>query len=189
MSGQVLCQLCFLESIWARNDWEREEKIDRKQFFQRPVIAVDHDDDWRASAYAKAIRSPVVRWPCSDKTVWLRLRPLRYQAKSYSPPLGDNYEDLLPIEYRLAHVELKVAIYEALKLLTPREEVVLRKRFGLIGVVETNGISIEIDCDEMTLSDIARDLNLSHERVRQIEGTALRKLSRRRFAKQLEPFL
>jgi hypothetical protein len=68
-----------------------------------------------------------------------------------------------PIEYFLDKEEISL-IDKFLLILTPREERVLRLRFGLY-----NG-------EWMTLEDIAHDWKLNKERIRQIEGKALRKL-------------
>ena len=56
-------------------------------------------------------------------------------------------------------------IKEALEDVTPRQEKVLRLRFG-IGVAQ-----------EHTLEEISVVLNLTRERIRQIEGKAIRKLA------------
>ena len=55
-------------------------------------------------------------------------------------------------------------VAEVLKTLTPREERVIRLRFGF----ESNGIQ--------TLEEIGREFNVTRERIRQIERKALRKL-------------
>ena len=44
-----------------------------------------------------------------------------------------------------------------------RELIIIKKRFG-------------IDCNPMTLKDIAKELNVTDERIRQIEARAIRKL-------------
>ena len=56
--------------------------------------------------------------------------------------------------------ELKAAITKGLSTLTPREEIVLKMRFGI----------------GHTLEDIGIKFNITMERVRQIEAKALRKL-------------
>jgi transcriptional regulator with XRE-family HTH domain len=60
--------------------------------------------------------------------------------------------------------EFLAAINEALSTLPPRTQLVLSARFGLNGQ------------PERTLEDIANELELSRDRVRQIEQTALRRL-------------
>ena len=68
-----------------------------------------------------------------------------------------------PIEYLLDKEEISL-IDKFLLFLTPREERVLRLRFGLY-----NG-------ERMTLEAIAKEWKLTRERIRHIEGQALRKL-------------
>ena len=62
----------------------------------------------------------------------------------------------------------KKLIDSLLKLLNPREQKLIKMRFGLI---EINGIKREFE-----LTEIAEELNLTTERVRQLEGETLRKL-------------
>jgi len=80
--------------------------------------------------------------------------------------LGDFMVDrtvLSPVEAAIEE-ELTSYVRSCLKALSPREEYILRARFGL-------------DTGEgRTLEDIGRELKLSRERVRQIEGRALEKL-------------
>jgi RNA polymerase primary sigma factor len=60
--------------------------------------------------------------------------------------------------------ELSHETRELLKLLTPREEQVLRMRFG----IDSQG--------DLTLEDVGKSFELTRERIRQIETKALRKL-------------
>ena len=64
-----------------------------------------------------------------------------------------------------------------LKTLTPREEQVLRMRFG-VG-----------DGAEHTLEEVGKSFNVTRERIRQIESKALRKLRHPSRAKRLRPFV
>ena len=68
-----------------------------------------------------------------------------------------------PLEATLSR-ELKDRMRRALGVLDDREEQIIRLRFG-IGHDEAH-----------TLEEIGRKVNLSRERVRQIEGLALRKI-------------
>ena len=65
----------------------------------------------------------------------------------------------------------------ALQTLSPREELVLRMRFG-VG-----------EGAESTLEDVGRSFNVTRERIRQIESKALRKLRQPSRASQLRPWL
>jgi len=73
--------------------------------------------------------------------------------------------------------ELKEVMSKVLSSLTPREERVLRLRFGL---------NLETD---YTLKQTADMLNVSPERLRQIEGKALRKLKHPSRSNILKDFL
>ena len=61
-------------------------------------------------------------------------------------------------------------------MLTPREERVIRRRFG-IGV------------NDATLENIGQDFCLCRERILQIEGKALRKLKHPSVSMKIRPFL
>ncbi|MDA1191638.1 MAG: RNA polymerase sigma factor RpoD/SigA [Candidatus Poribacteria bacterium] len=67
-------------------------------------------------------------------------------------------------ENGVQRVELRMGLEEALKQLTPREADVLRLRFGFD------------DGHERTLREVGEKLDLTRERIRQIEGEALGKL-------------
>jgi len=64
-----------------------------------------------------------------------------------------------------------------LKTLTPREEKVLRMRFG-IG-----------EKSDHTLEEVGQDFEVTRERIRQIEAKALRKLRHPSRSKQLKSFI
>ena len=66
---------------------------------------------------------------------------------------------------------------DVLSTLTPREARILRLRFGL-----QNGRSY-------TLEEVGKKFGLTRERIRQIEGQALRKLRHPRRSRQLRDYL
>ena len=73
--------------------------------------------------------------------------------------------------------ELKVATTAALRTLKPKEERVLRKRFGI-------GLPTDY-----TLEEIGKEFSVTTERIRQIEAKALRKLKHPSRARKLRSFL
>jgi RNA polymerase primary sigma factor len=74
-------------------------------------------------------------------------------------------------------VLLKEQLVDVLKTLTPREEKVLRLRFGLD------------DGRQRTLEEVGREFNVTRERIRQIEAKALRKLRHPSRSKKLKDYL
>lgn len=76
-----------------------------------------------------------------------------------------------------SHMLLKEQLSEVLDTLTPREEKVLRLRFGLE------------DGRSRTLEEVGREFNVTRERIRQIEAKALRKLRHPSRSKKLKDFL
>ncbi|MCI8524366.1 MAG: RNA polymerase sigma factor RpoD [Oscillospiraceae bacterium] len=72
---------------------------------------------------------------------------------------------------------LREQLLEVMKTLTPREETVLRMRFGLE------------DGHPRTLEEVGRTFNVTRERIRQIESKALRKLRHPSRSKKLKDFL
>ncbi len=72
---------------------------------------------------------------------------------------------------------LKEQLLEVLSTLTPREEKVLRLRFGLD------------DGRTRTLEEVGREFNVTRERIRQIEAKALRKLRHPSRSKPLKDYL
>ena len=92
--------------------------------------------------------------------------------------LGDFVQDseATPTELT-SYTMLREQLEEVLATLTPREEQVLRMRFGL-----TDG-----RCH--TLEEVGAQFNVTRERIRQIESKALRKLRHPSRSKKLKDFL
>ena len=93
--------------------------------------------------------------------------------------LGDILEDknaVSPITSVLS-TALRDQTDQVLRTLTPREQRVLRMRFG-VG-----------DEEELTLEEVGRSFNVTRERIRQIESKALRKLRHASRADLLRPLL
>jgi RNA polymerase primary sigma factor len=93
--------------------------------------------------------------------------------------LGDLIEDKNAVDPGSGVVErhLSDETRRALASLTPREEKILRLRFG-IG-----------EASDHTLEEVGRDFSVTRERIRQIEAKALSKLRKAERAKQLREFV
>jgi RNA polymerase primary sigma factor len=92
--------------------------------------------------------------------------------------LGDFISDpnaLNPYEYSV-NEWVKKSLDEVLQTLTDREEKVLRLRYGLL------------DGKTHTLEEVGREFGVTRERIRQIEGKALRKLRQPSRKKKLKDF-
>ena len=76
-----------------------------------------------------------------------------------------------------SHTLLREQLGDVLQTLTPREEKVLRLRFGLE------------DGRSRTLEEVGKEFNVTRERIRQIEAKALRKLRHPSRSKKLKDFL
>ena len=92
--------------------------------------------------------------------------------------LGDFIEDkkaVSPLEAATRY-DLQRQISTALGALTPREEKIIRKRFG-IG-----------EATDHTLEEVGQDFDVTRERIRQIEAKALRKLRHPSQSRKLRSF-
>ncbi len=87
----------------------------------------------------------------------------------------ENENETAPSD-TVAYNDLKEKVREVLKTLTPREEKVLKMRFG-----------IDV-ASEHTLEEVGKDFAVTRERIRQIEVKALRKLRAPGRAKKLVSF-
>lgn len=106
---------------------------------------------------------------------------------SLETPIGEEEDshlgDFIPDDDAPAPSEaasfmlLKEQLMEVLSTLTPREEKVLRLRFGLV------------DGRQRTLEEVGGEFKVTRERIRQIEAKALRKLRHPSRSKKLKDFL
>ena len=109
------------------------------------------------------------------------------EPMSLESPVGEEEDshlgDFIPDDEALApadaasHTLLKEQLSKVLYTLTPREEKVLRLRFGLE------------DGRPRTLEEVGKVFNVTRERIRQIEAKALRKLRHPSRSKKLKDFL
>jgi RNA polymerase primary sigma factor len=102
-------------------------------------------------------------------------------------PIGEDEESVLsqvledsslpgPSDLALRDI-LREQVEEALKLLSNREAMVLRLRYGLY------------DGRSRTLEEVGREFGVTRERIRQIESKALRKLRHPSRSRKLKDFV
>jgi len=118
-----------------------------------------------------------VRWML--KVSWRPLSLERPIGEDEDNELGNFIEDdntPTPTQSAYEHL-LKEKMEEVLATLTPREARILRLRFGLQ------------DGRSYTLEEVGQKFGLTRERIRQIEGKALRRLRHPRRSRQLKEYL
>ena len=125
-----------------------------------------------------------MEWPVDKvrKTLKVAKEPISLETpigEEEDSHLGDFIEDkkaTSPIDAAIRY-DLQRQISTVLQSLTPREERVLRKRFG---IGETT---------DHTLEEVGHDFDVTRERIRQIEAKALRKLRHPTRNKRLKHFV
>jgi RNA polymerase primary sigma factor len=124
-----------------------------------------------------------------DIPVWKVRKVLKVaqQPLSLETPIGEEEDSHLGdfIEDRgvvspadaVININLKEMTEQVLNTLTPREERIIKMRFGLE------------DGTEHTLEEVGHQFGVTRERIRQIEAKAMRKLRHPSRSRQLRPFL
>ena len=115
------------------------------------------------------------------------IQKISQEPVSLETPIGEEEDshlgDFIPDEDASEPSEaasftlLKEQLVEVLSTLTPREEKVLKLRFGIE------------DGRTRTLEEVGKEFNVTRERIRQIEAKALRKLRHPSRSKKLKDFL
>ena len=115
------------------------------------------------------------------------IQKIAQEPVSLETPIGEEEDshlgDFIPDDDAPAPAEaaaftmLKEQLINVLDTLTPREEKVLRLRFGLD------------DGRARTLEEVGKEFNVTRERIRQIEAKALRKLRHPSRSKRLKDYL
>jgi len=128
---------------------------------------------------AEKVELPVHRVQWIMKVSWQPLSLESPVGDEEDSELGQFIEDeISPTPMQSAYQSmLKEKLEEILSTLTPREARVLRLRFGLD------------DGTSYTLEEVGQKFGLTRERIRQIEGRALRQLRHPKRAKQLKDYL
>src|SRR5713226_3536124 len=116
------------------------------------------------------------------KTVKIAQQPISLETpigEEEDWQLGDFIEDKAVVSHSDAviNLNLKEQTASVLKTLTPREEKIIKMRFGLD------------DGSEHTLEEVGQSFAVTRERIRQIEAKALRKLRHPSRSRKLRAFL
>ena len=115
------------------------------------------------------------------------IQKIAQEPVSLETPIGEEEDshlgDFIPDDTSLSPAEaatmeaLKRDLAAVLKTLTPREESVLKMRFGLD------------DGQPKTLEEVGKKFDVTRERIRQIEAKALRKLRHPSRLKKLQDYV
>ena len=102
--------------------------------------------------------------------------PIGEEEDSHLVHFIEDDNALAPAEVA-TYIMLREQLIDVLDTLTPREQKVLRLRFGLD------------DGRARTLEEVGKEFDITRERIRQIEAKALRKLRHPSRSKKLKDFL
>jgi len=154
------------------------ETIHKVQRVSRQILQ-EKGHDASAEEIAEAINMPI------DKV--RDILKAAQEPVSLETPIGEEEDshlgDFIPDDEAPAPADaasytlLREQLAEVLHTLTPREESVLKLRFGLV------------DGQMRTLEEVGREFNITRERIRQIEAKALRKLRHPSRSKKLRDYL
>jgi RNA polymerase primary sigma factor len=111
----------------------------------------------------------IMRVPISLET------PIGQEGDSHLSDLIEDHAGISPAE-AVVSVNVQERTAQVLRTLSPREEKIIRMRFGME------------DGSEHTLEEVGRAFSVTRERIRQIEAKALRKLRHPSRSEKLRSF-
>jgi RNA polymerase sigma factor (sigma-70 family) len=177
-------------AIW----WIRQAVSRAVQSHGQPVRIPAHimEEVQRAKRTSKQATREMGRTPTKEEMAWMMeisvqdlegvLEAMRNRAISLDMPVGDSETEMkhfmadtdsLTPEESFIRTNMDAQTRKLLRVLSPREQTILRKRFGIDGG------------KEQTLQELSQEFGVTRERIRQIERKALSKL--RRFRRILDP--
>ena len=158
---------------------DRDVKEDLKKY--------DYDNLYIVANLPYYVTTPIVSKIIEDDIPVKEIKKVAQEPVSLETPIGEEEDshlgDFIPDDEAPAPAEaaaftmLKEQLINVLDTLTPREEKVLRLRFGLD------------DGRARTLEEVGKEFNVTRERIRQIEAKALRKLRHPSRSKKLKDYL
>ena len=141
----------------------------KKRYYTRKVYSLDNSVNYYRPMLRKEKGKVYFAMQKTYQVIQKR-KPYNYQKedaifKSTDMSAADNMISEINFDSIIAKKQIKDKITQALTYLTPREERILRMRFG-----------VGMNTDH-TLEEVSLKLSVNAERIRQIEAKALRKLS------------
>ena len=134
----------------------------KKRYYTRKVYSLDNSVNY----YRPMLRKEKGKvYFAMQKTKQVKYKKEDAIFKSTDMSAADNMISEINFDSIIAKKQIKNKITQALTYLTPREERILRMRFG-----------VGMNTDH-TLREVSSKLFVNPERIRQIEAKALRKLS------------
>lgn len=159
--GAWYCRLHSRETVQAHIDWRRDDGRSRRQFLVGEALSpVELDTDWREQVVMRSVLPKGVGLFGSESAAWSRMRVRKGMGRGPTSPVEFYPDGLWPIEFRLAHVELKDVVGRVLGNLSLKEEVVIRLRFGILGFAQGD-CWLAVDSRELSLDEVAEGLHLS----------------------------
>ena len=134
----------------------------KKRYYTRKVYSLDNSVNYYRPMFNKQ-KGKV--YFAMQKTKQVKYKKEDAIFKSTDMSAADNMISEINFDSIIAKKQIKDKITQALTYLTPREERILRMRFG-----------VGMNTDH-TLEEVSLKLSVNAERIRQIEARALRKLS------------
>ena len=177
-------------AIW----WIRQAVSRAVQSHGQPVRIPAHimEEVQRAKRTSRQATREMGRTPTKEEMAWMMeisvqdfegvLEAMRNRAISLDMPVGDSETEMKHFmadtdspspEDAFIRTNMDMQTRKLLRILTPREQTILKKRFGIDGG------------KEQTLQELSDEFGVTRERIRQIERKALAKL--RRFKRILDP--
>ena len=150
----------------------KQIRIQRKLFQE---LGRDPTPEEIAEAMGTTVESVIKTQRIAQDPVSLET-PIGEEEDSHPSDFIEDEGSAAPVE-SVSFIMLKEQLIGVLNTLTPREEKVLRLRYGID------------DGRQRTLEEVGKEFNVTRERIRQIEAKALKKLRNPSRSKRLRDFL